>query len=129
MARFIARIHGIWTGQNAFSLLMRFALLPALLLLGGCDLVRFYMNETSGVPPTKLVPLFFQEREYAEDQRLIAKVRGALAAEPALRGAEITVDAYKMQVHLQGRGASADQMAKALAVARDVPGVKSAEVR
>ena len=111
------------------SLAMRLALLAALLLLGGCDLVRFYMNETSGVPPTKLVPLFFQEREYAEDQRLIAKVRGALAADPALRGADIAVDAYKLQVSLQGKGASADQMAKALAVARDVPGVKSAELR
>lgn len=111
------------------SLAMRLALLLALPLLGGCDLVRFYVNETSGVPPTKLVPLFFQEREYAEDQRLIAKVRGALAAEPGLRGADIAVDAYKMQVSLQGRGASPDQMAKALAVARDVPGVKSAEIR
>lgn len=108
---------------------MRLSLLAGLLLLGGCDLVRFYMNETSGVPPTKLVPLFFQEREYAEDQRLVAKVKGALAAEPALRGADIVVDAYKMQVSLQGRGASGDQMAKALAVARGVPGVKSAQIR
>lgn len=108
---------------------MRFALLASLLLLGGCDLVRFYVNETSGVPPTKLVPLFFQEREYAEDQRLIAKVKGALAAEPGLRGAHIGVDAYKMQVSLQAKGASAEQMAKAQAVTRDVPGVKSVEVR
>lgn len=108
---------------------MRPALLAGLLLLGGCDLVRLYMNETSGVPPTKLVPLFFQEREYAEDQRLIAKVKGALAAEPALRGADIVVDAYKLQVSLQGKGASAEQMARARAVTRDVPGVKSVEVR
>ena len=108
---------------------MRFALLASLLFLGGCDLVRFYVNETSGVPPTKLVPLFFQEREYAEDQRLIAKVKGALAVEPALRGAHIAVDANKMEVSLQAKGASQEQMARARAVAREVPGVKSVEVR
>jgi hypothetical protein len=108
---------------------MRFALLAALLLLGGCDLVRFYLNETSGVPPTKLVPLFFQEREYAEDQRLVAKVKGVLAADAALRGADIAVDAYKMQVTLQGKGVPTQQMSKAQALTRDVPGVKSVEVR
>jgi hypothetical protein len=104
---------------------MRAGLVAAVLLLGGCDLVRFYWNETSGVPPTKLVPLFFQEREYAEDQRLIAKVKGALAAE--LGGAEVTVDAYKKDVTLQVNDVA--QRDKALAAARRVPGVKSVELK
>jgi hypothetical protein len=111
------------------SLAMRFVLLAGVLLLGGCDLVRFYLNETSGVPPTKLVPLFFQEREYAEDQRLVAKVKGVLAADAALRAADIAVDAYKMQVTLQGKGVPTEHMSKAQALTRDVPGVKSVEVR
>ena len=104
---------------------MRAGLLAAVALLSGCDLVRFYWNETSGVPPTKLIPLFFQEREYAEDQRLIAKVKGALAAE--LPGADVRVDAYKMDVTLEVRDAAHRE--KALAVARAVPGVKSAALR
>ena len=106
---------------------MRAGLVAAVVLLSGCDLVRFYWNETSGVPPTKLVPLFFQEREYAEDQRLIAKVKGALAAEPELRGARIGVDAYKMDVTLEVKDPA--QRQKALAVAGAVPGVKSAALK
>ena len=106
---------------------MKRALLAIVFLLGGCDMIRFYWNETSGVPPTKLVPLFFQEREYAEDQRLIAKVKGALATDPALREADIAVDAYKMDVTLRVKDPA--QRDKALAIARAVPGVKSAELK
>jgi osmotically-inducible protein OsmY len=52
-------------------------------------------------------------------------VTGALAAEPALRGGEISVDAYDGEVTLFGKVVPAEQARRAVAVAGSVFGVES----
>jgi hypothetical protein len=84
-------------------------------LLGGCELVSFYRNETAGIGARELVPLYFQEKQYVTDRDLEAKVRAALAAQ-GLR--EVEVDVYLKEVTLRGDP-------KALGVAGSVNGVKS----
>ena len=107
------------------------AALALALLLGGCSLVRFYFEQTEGIGPGKLIPLYFQEQQYMNDQILAAKVRGALAQAPALRAAAIEVDAYKGAVTLRGRAGSPAQAQAAVETARSVFGVESvaAELR
>jgi osmotically-inducible protein OsmY len=88
-------------------------------LLAGCELVRFYRNETEGVGALELVPLYFQEKQYVTDRDLEAKVRAALAAR-GLR--DVEVDVYLKEVTLRGD-------AKALEIARSVSGVKAVHPR
>lgn len=92
------------------------AALAAVLLLGGCELVSFYRNETAGIGASELVPLYFQEKQYVTDRDLEAKVRAALAAQ-GLR--DVEVDVYLKEVTLRGDP-------KALEIAGSVNGVKSA---
>ena len=108
---------------------MKAFLTLAAALLAGCGTLEFYTGQIQGISPAKLVPLYFQEKQYVEDRRLVAAVRGALAAEPALRGADIEVDAYLKEVTLAPVSASGDALARAVEVARRVPGVKSAASR
>jgi outer membrane protein TolC len=96
-----------------------------LLLLAGCALTDFYFDQTEGISPAKLAPLYFQEKQYVQDRTVEARVKGALAAEPMLRGAEIEVDAYKGEVTLMGKTALPEQAAKAAATAQKVFGVES----
>ncbi|MGQ0546117.1 MAG: hypothetical protein ACT4P3_12405 [Betaproteobacteria bacterium] len=98
---------------------MRIAVLVAAPLLGGCELAGFYRQETAGISPAELVPLYFQEKQYAEDRELEGKVRGALAAK-GMR--EVEVDVYLKEVTLQGGP-------EAAAVARSVRGVKSVRLQ
>lgn len=95
------------------------------LLLEGCSMVRFYFEQTEGIGPAKLIPLYFQEQQYVNDQVLAAKVRGALAHVPALRGADIEVDVYKGEVTLRGRILSGEQTSIAVETARSVFGVEA----
>jgi osmotically-inducible protein OsmY len=96
-----------------------------LLPLAGCALTDFYFEQTEGISPVKLAPLYFQEKQYVQDRTVEARVKGAFAAEPALRGAEIEVQAYKGEVTLMGKTASPEQAAKAVATAQNVFGVES----
>jgi hypothetical protein len=98
---------------------MRLAwLLLVLPLSAGCGLVGFYRDETAGIAPAKLVPLYFQEKQYVADRELEAKVRGALAA----RGMrDVEVDVYLKEVTLRGDPRAAE-------VARSVYGVESVRV-
>ena len=51
---------------------MRLAwLLLLVALLAGCGLVGFYRNETAGISPAELVPLYFQEKQYVTDRELV----------------------------------------------------------
>jgi osmotically-inducible protein OsmY len=102
-----------------------------LLPLAGCALTDFYFEQTEGISPVKLAPLYFQEKQYVQDRTVEARVKGAFAAEPALRGAGIEVEAYKGEVTLMGETASPEQAAKAVATAQKVFGVESvkAELR
>jgi osmotically-inducible protein OsmY len=95
------------------------------LFLSGCSMVRFYFAQTEGISAAKLIPLYFQEQQYVNDQILAAKVRGALAQAPALRGADIEVDVYQSAVTLRGETASPAQTRTAVETARSVFGVES----
>lgn len=94
------------------------ALLATAVLLAGCELVGFYRSETAGISPAKLVPLYFQERQYVTDRELEAKVRGALAAHGLH---EVEVDVYLKDVSLRGDP-------RAVEVTKGVYGVKSVEL-
>jgi osmotically-inducible protein OsmY len=59
------------------------------------------------------------------DNAVNAGVRGAITAEPVLKGSEIQVDTVNGVVQLSGYVSSADDVATAAAVARTVKGVKS----
>lgn len=61
----------------------------------------------------------------AEDTRISAGVKLAIAADPALRGAEIDVATSRGIVRLSGFVSSAEDVATAAAVARTVTGVTS----
>lgn len=97
---------------------MKKAAVLATALLTGCGLVGFYRNETAGISPAKLVPLYFQEKEYVTDRDLEAKVRGALAAQGL---DDVEVDVYLKDVSLRGDPRAAE-------VAKRVHGVKSVQL-
>lgn len=95
------------------------AVLAAAAFLAGCELVGFYRNETAGISPVELVPLYFQEKQYVTDRNLEAKVRGTLAA----RGFhDVAIDVYLQEVTLRGDP-------RAAAIARSVHGVESVQVK
>jgi osmotically-inducible protein OsmY len=91
----------------------------AFLLLSGCEALGVYWNETAGISPVELLPLYGQEKQYVTDRDLEAKVRAALAAR-GLR--DVEVDVYLKEVTLRGD-------AKALEIARSVNGVKAVHAR
>jgi osmotically-inducible protein OsmY len=61
----------------------------------------------------------------ADDTRITAGVKTAIAADPALRGAEIEVATSRGIVRLSGFVSSAEDVATAAAVTRTVTGVTS----
>lgn len=99
----------------AVRALLRRTVLLAAASVAGCSLYGFYRNETAGIGPTELVPLYFQEKQYVTDRELEAKVRAALAAQGMK---DVAVDVYLKDVTLRGHPGAAD-------VARSVNGVKS----
>jgi hyperosmotically inducible periplasmic protein len=60
-----------------------------------------------------------------DDASLAARVKTALAADAALRALPMSVATYRGMVQLSGYVDSADQIQRAIAVARGVPGVQS----
>jgi osmotically-inducible protein OsmY len=85
--------------------------LVALMALSGCEQLR-------------LLPLYFQEKQYVEDRELVAKIKGAMLAAPELQGTAIEVDAYLKDVTLRGSAQSRDQAARAVEIAKSVDGAK-----
>jgi osmotically-inducible protein OsmY len=73
----------------------------------------------------ELIRLYFQEQEYQKDQELIAKIKGALLADPAIRRAPVEVDAYLGDVRLGGALGSEKQKQRAEEVAEQISGVES----
>jgi hyperosmotically inducible periplasmic protein len=59
------------------------------------------------------------------DETITAKVTTALSSDPALKDMEFTVATTDAIVTLNGTANAADQIARALAIARAVDGVKS----
>jgi osmotically-inducible protein OsmY len=63
--------------------------------------------------------------EYVDDTVITGKVKTAIFAEPTLKSAEINVETFKGVVQLSGFVSSAAAENTAVAVARNVAGVKS----
>jgi osmotically-inducible protein OsmY len=63
--------------------------------------------------------------EYIDDTVVTAKVKAAIFNEPTLKSAEINVETFKGVVQLSGFVNSREDVNKAVAVARQVPGVTS----
>ena len=63
--------------------------------------------------------------EYVDDTVVTTKVKAAILGEPTLKAAEINVETFKGRVQLSGFVGSADDIARAVAVARQVKGVTS----
>jgi hypothetical protein len=63
--------------------------------------------------------------EYVDDTAITAKVKAAIFNEPTLKSAEINVETFKGVVQLSGFVSSPGAERTAVAVARDVGGVKS----
>ncbi|MGZ5036528.1 MAG: BON domain-containing protein [Usitatibacter sp.] len=60
-----------------------------------------------------------------EDSAISAKVREAITSDPLLKDVELTVDTTDGVVTLNGTATAKDQIARAVAIAKAVPGVKS----
>ncbi|QJR14310.1 BON domain-containing protein [Usitatibacter palustris] len=60
-----------------------------------------------------------------DDATITTKVKEAIAADPLLKDVKVTVDTNNAVVILNGTAPAADVIARAVAVARAVPGVKS----
>ena len=63
--------------------------------------------------------------EYIDDTVITGKVKSAIFNEPTLKSAEINVETFKGVVQLSGFVSTRDAETKAVAVARNVGGVKS----
>ena len=63
--------------------------------------------------------------EYIDDTVVTAKVKAAIFNEPTLKSAEIKVETFKGVVQLSGFVNSREDVNKAVAVARQIPGVTS----
>src|SRR3984893_15493800 len=61
----------------------------------------------------------------SEDETISAKVKDAITSDPALKEMEFTVATADAVVTLEGTAPARDQIARAVAIARGVPGVKS----
>lgn len=59
----------------------------------------------------------------AEDVATTARVKAALFSEPSIKAGDINVDTFKGKVQLSGFVASQDEIDKAIAVTRSIPGV------
>jgi|GEM_PF-2132122 len=79
----------------------------------------------AGCGYAELVRLYFQEQEYQKDQELIAKVKGALLADPRIGHAPVQVEAYLGDVRLSGMVSSSAQRQHVEAVAEQVSDVES----
>jgi hyperosmotically inducible protein len=59
-----------------------------------------------------------------DDATITAKVKNAIASDPALKDVQLTVETTNAVVTLNGTAGASDQIARAVAVARAVDGVK-----
>jgi osmotically-inducible protein OsmY len=60
-----------------------------------------------------------------EDETITSKVTDAIGSDPALKDMQFTVETADSVVTLNGTANASDQIARAVAIARAVPGVKS----
>ena len=63
--------------------------------------------------------------EYIDDTVITGKIKAALIADPQLKATEINVETFKGTVQLSGFVAAAEDIPKAVELARSIHGVKS----
>jgi osmotically-inducible protein OsmY len=63
--------------------------------------------------------------EYFDDTWVTTRVKAAMFNEPTLKASEINVETFKGEVQLSGFVSSEEAIRKAVAVAKEVQGVKS----
>lgn len=63
--------------------------------------------------------------EYIDDTLITGRIKAALVADPQLKATEINVETFKGTVQLSGFVAAAEDIPKAIELARGIPGVKS----
>jgi osmotically-inducible protein OsmY len=79
----------------------------------------------AGCEYIEVVRLYFQEQEYQKDQELIAKIKGALLADPQVRKVPVRIEAYLGDVRLSGSVASSNHKLRVQAIVDQVDGVES----
>jgi hyperosmotically inducible protein len=60
----------------------------------------------------------------ADDSAVSTQVKNAISSDPALKDVEVTVETNEGVVTLNGTAGASDQIARAVAIAKGVPGVK-----
>jgi osmotically-inducible protein OsmY len=63
--------------------------------------------------------------EFIDDSMITGKVKAALVADPQLKATEINVETFKGTVQLSGFVGAAEDIPKAVQLARSIEGVKS----
>jgi osmotically-inducible protein OsmY len=87
----------------------------------GCSIVMVVMLGCAGERTTR------STGEYIDDSALTTKVKSALVADPEVKGTQMQVEVHRGVVQLSGFVDRAADAQRAVAVARNVEGVK--EVR
>jgi osmotically-inducible protein OsmY len=100
---------------------MKLLRIPAMITLAAAS------SLSAGCGYGELVRLYFQEQEYQKDQELIARIKGALLADPQLRRETIQVEAYLGDIRLSGTISSPRQKQMAEDIAGQVDGVDSVD--
>lgn len=95
--------------MRKLSLLANVILAIAILISGGCASTK--TSEGTG--------------EYFDDSWVTTKVKATLFNEPTLKSAEVNVETFKGEVQLSGFVSSEEDIRKAVALAKEVKGVKS----
>lgn len=102
---------------------MKLSLIPAVLAVAISAGVAFAQAPLPEVkpPPVQEGPV----TQLMDDATITSKVTEAISADPELKDMEFTVDTTDAVVTINGTATARDQIARALAIARTVPGVKS----
>jgi osmotically-inducible protein OsmY len=87
----------------------RFLMVSSAMLLGAC--AGTATRESTG--------------EYIDDTAITGKVKAALLQDKQVSGLNINVESFKGKVQLSGFAGTAEERARAVKIASDVPGVKS----
>ena len=95
--------------MRTFPLLANVILAIAIAISGGCASTK--TTEGTG--------------EYFDDNWITTKVKAAIFNEPTLKSAEVNVETFKGEVQLSGFVSSDEDIRKAVALAKEVKGVKS----
>jgi osmotically-inducible protein OsmY len=99
--------------------------IPAAMFVAAIVASAALAQQLPEVTPQPPVPAKGTVAQGVEDGTITAKVQEAISADPALKDMQFTVATADSVVTLSGTAPASDQVARALAIARAVPGVKS----